>query len=109
MAEATNAQMQAFADQRIRVRAEQFRALYNSCKDDKTVIDDVYARASGTNRWDDARTDGPPHMLQSGNSATPDDVLNYNTFITAFIAFIETDQVSIWGVLADACVRPVNQ
>jgi hypothetical protein len=37
---ATNQQMQAFADQRIRPRAEQFRALVNSLRDDKASIDE---------------------------------------------------------------------
>ena len=60
MPEATNRQMQQFADERIRPRAEQFRNLRASCLDDKSIIDDVYARAIGTDRWNDSRNDGPP-------------------------------------------------
>lgn len=117
MAEATNAQMQAFADQRLRPRAEQFRALYLACLDDKAVIDDVYERAAGSNRWDDGRTDGPPHLLKAGNAASPDDVLNFNSFITRFIHLMEGTFPDLgtangadeeWAVLQDACVRPVQ-
>lgn len=50
MAEATDAQMQAYADQRVRPRAEQFRDLRARCLDDKALIDDIYARAVGVNR-----------------------------------------------------------
>lgn len=117
MAEATNAQMQAFADDRVRRRAEQARALYLACKDDKAAIDDVYARANGSNRWDDARTDGPPHLLQSGNSANPDDMNVYNAWITALISIIDgtgDDAAnaaalrSNWAAFQRACVRPVG-
>lgn len=119
MPEATDLQMQKYMDQRVRVHAESFRAAYLAAKDDKAEIQDEYDRAIGTNRWTDARTDGPPHLLQSGNSASPDDLLNFNAFITAFIAIIdgtgETDAVkagyvndmrNAWAVFQRACVRP---
>lgn len=105
MAEATDVQMQNYADSRIRVFAEQARGLYLAAKDHKAAIDDAYARASGSNAWADNRTDGPPHLLQAGNSANPDDVLNFNSFISALITFYETDQASAWAVLQRACVR----
>ncbi len=118
MAEATNAQMQAYADQRVRVRAEQLRDLFNACADDKESIDDVYARASGSNAWADARTDGPPHLLQAGNSANPDDMLNFNALL-ALMAKLQTGTFASQGeangfaaqltVLLRACVRPVNR
>lgn len=107
MAEATDAQMQAFCDQRIRQRAEALRLLLDQCNDDKSAIGDEYARATGTNAWADARTDGPPHLLQSGNSANPDDLLNYNALISSFIAWVATNQSS-WNVLMNACVRPIQ-
>lgn len=128
MPEATNEQMQAYCDQRVRVRAEQFRGLYNSCKDDKLAIDDVYAR-SATNppvlgQWLDARTDGPPHLLQSGYSAqdtpsSPDDIGVYNAFISAFLGIIDAEDGTNdaanaaalrnnWAVFQRACVRPVG-
>lgn len=56
---ATDAQMQAYCDQRIRVRAEQVRALVNSMRDDKAAIDAAYDRAANGAAWTDARTDGP--------------------------------------------------
>ncbi len=118
MAEATNAQMQAYADQRVRVRAEQFRDLFLACADDKSAIDDVFARAAGTNAWADARTDGPPHLLQSANSVNPDDMLNFNALIS-LMAKLQTgtfaSQAEANGfaaqltVLLRACVRPVNR
>lgn len=117
MAEATNAQMQRFADERIRVRAEQFRALLIACQDDSNAMDDPYARAVGSDRWTDARTDGPPHLLKSGNSASPDDLLNFNTFIALFQKFMAGTFSTVeeangaaanWAVLVDACVRPVG-
>jgi hypothetical protein len=85
---ATNQQMQAFADQRIRPRAEQFRALVNSLRDDKASIDDEYARAISASAWADTRND-PPHLLQSGNSANPDDLLNYNALVSALLTIID--------------------
>lgn len=105
MPEATNAQMQVYADSRIRPRAEQFLLLLNAVLADKAAIDDVYARASGSNAWADARLDGPPHLLQAGNGANPDDFLNYNAFATAFVTFMQTTQASAWGVLQRAVVR----
>lgn len=116
MPEATDIQMQQYANERMRPRAEQFRALRNACQDDKASIDDVYARATGTSRWNDARPDGPPHLLQSGNSASPDDVLNYNSFVSLFEKFMAGTFASVeeansaaglWTVLQDACVRPL--
>lgn len=105
MPEATNQQMQKYADERIRVRAEQVQTLLNAIKLDKSEIGDEYARANGTNAWADARTDGPAHLLQAGNSSNPDDFLNYNTFVTDLIAFIETTEASQWAVLQRAVVR----
>lgn len=115
MAEATDAQMQAYANNRVRVRAEALRALRAGFLDDKAAIDDVYTRATGLNRWTDARTDGPPHLLISGNSASPDDMLNYNAFISLFEKFMTGTFATVneansaaaeWTVLQRACVRP---
>jgi hypothetical protein len=78
MAQATDQQMQAFADQRIRVRAELFRAIKNGFVDDKASLDAVYDRAANGSAWNDSRTDGPPKLLGSN------DMLSYNTFISAF-------------------------
>lgn len=110
--------MQQFANERVRPFAEQFRAVLVAARDHKSAIDDIYARATGSSRWDDARDDGPPHLLQSGNSANPDDMLNFNAFISALCDIIDgvgTDATNAatlranWAVLVDACVRPVNQ
>jgi len=124
MAAATDQQMQAFCDQRIRRRAEDLRAVINAMLDDHSAIDDIYARGVSNSRWDDARLDGPPHLLQSGNSANPDDALNYNSLVANLI-WLLADSGSgsdVGGTLADfkaavrsqlavaerACVQPVN-
>jgi hypothetical protein len=93
--------MQDYCDQRIRVRAEQVRALLAAMQDDKAAIDDVYARANDPNSpWADARTDGPPHLLVSS------DILAYNTFIMNMISAIQNDPQ--WPVISKACVRPIG-
>lgn len=106
---ASNAQVQQYVNDRVRPRCEQIRNLYLSIKDDKAVIDDVYANVSATSTtWTDSRTDAPPHLL------TPSDVLAYNTFLDAFISFVEggttttmDDGSAQWPVIQDACVRSV--
>lgn len=117
MPEATDIQMQHYADERVRVHAEAIRAVKLACAADKTQIDDIYARAVGTNAWADARTDGPPHLLQSANGANPDDMLNYNSFcdlLAKFFAgsFADVNEANSaaakWVVLERACVRPVS-
>ena len=119
---ATDAQMQAFADQRIRPRAESLRLLLSQLTDDKASIGDEYSRATSATAWADARTDGPPHLLQSGNAANPDDFLNYNALITALTNLINGTSVANgstvaadaatlhanWSVLMNACVRPAS-
>lgn len=115
MAEASNQQMQSYADQRVRVRAEDLRDVFAKLADDKAAIDDIYARAAGSSRWNDARQDGPPHLLQSGNSANPDDMLNYNALISTLLDLkagtATSQQVAafpgLWATFQRACVRPV--
>lgn len=106
---ATDQQMQHYSDERIRVRAEQFRALINACRDDKAAIDAVYDRAANGAAWADSRTDGPPKLLAS------QDVLTFNAFVSLFLSCIDgaavtADVVSLHANLAPfqaACVRPV--
>lgn len=114
MAAATDQQMQTFANERVRPRAEQIRELRESLADDRNAIDDIYARATSNSRWDDNRTE-VPHLLQSGNSANPDDMLNFNTFAALFEKFMAGTFASLeeansaaanWNTLVDACVRP---
>lgn len=71
---ATDTQMQAYADQRIRVRAEAFRALLNGFRDDKAAIDDVYDRAANGSAWADARgsTTNPDALVVSGSITASD-------------------------------------
>ncbi len=118
---ASDAQMQAYSDQRIRPRAELLRYMLAAITDDKALITDEYARAVSNSAWADNRTD-PPHLLQSGNSANPDDLLNYNALVSALSNLINgtsvangstvaTDAatlVSTWPVLMRACVRQLQ-
>ncbi len=97
---ATNQQVQQFSNERVRVRAEQLRAVYNAMVDDKASMDDVYANLIDNPTWTDERPDGPPSLL------TPGDVLAYNTFITAAIAFFEGE--ASWVDVRSACVRPLG-
>lgn len=117
MPEANDVQMQQFANERLRPRAEQLRHMRASCVDDKAAIDDIYARAVGNKPWEDSREDGPPHLLQAGSSSAPDDILNFNSAITlvekffagTFSSLEEANSFSAnWAVLQDACVRPIG-
>lgn len=116
---ASDTQMQTYANERLRVRAEQFRALINACRDDKAAIDAVYDRAANGAAWVDSRNDGPPKLLAS------QDFLVFNAFISNFINIItgsengtETEinnqRAALIGdlrgnlaVFQSACVRPV--
>lgn len=107
---ATNQQVQNYADQRIRPRAEQFRALVAACADDKRAIDDPYAHCvQQSPTWTDSRGDAPPHLL------APSDVLVYNAIITLFAKLIAgtltlqdvADFSANWSVFQAACVRPL--
>lgn len=107
MAEATNTQVQAYVDQRVRPRCQQIRDLYLLCKDDKAVIDDVYENLTTSPTWTDGRTDNPPHLM------VPNDVLAWNTFVSLFIDFVEgalTDgnknsAAAQYPVIVDGCVH----
>ena len=108
---ATNEQVQQYVNSRVRPRCEQFRAIYNSCKDDKVSIGDVHANLIDNPDWIDARSDGPAHLL------TPNDVLAWNAFITGFVSLIEGTFGDVgeantasaqWPVIQLGCVRPVN-
>lgn len=94
---ATNAQVQAYVDNRLRVRAEQIRNLLIALEDDKNLIDDVYANVSDSPTWTDSRSDNPPHLLG------PNDVLAYNSFISDAITALKGH--GSYGAILDACVR----
>lgn len=97
---ATNEQVQAFVDSRIRPIAERIRAVVLEVEDVKAAIDDVYANLSNSPTWTDDREDAPPYLL------TPSNVLSINTVITALL-----EQVRDHGeypVLLKACVNPVR-
>lgn len=119
---ATDIQMQNFADQRVRRRAEALRDLLNSLADDKASIDEIFARAVSNSRWNDARQDGPPTLLQSGNSANPDHMLAFNTLTSQLLWLLRNEGEAPggtladfansvrgnWAVVIDTCVRPTN-
>jgi hypothetical protein len=115
MANATDVQMQAYMDQRVRPRAEAFREVLKMVQDDQTAITDEFARASNGPIWNDARVDGPPHLLASGPGSSPDDLTNYNALCVTFLALVNgtanATQISNfpgqWAIFQRACVRPV--
>lgn len=110
MAQANDQQMQQFADQRVRVRAEQFRTLINALEDDQVAIPDIWDRAANGAAWNDARTDGPPSLLTSA------DMLAYNLVSGLFLKCVAgtitaqevADLASNWPVFQSACVRPIE-
>ena len=107
---ATDAQMQAYCNERIRVRAEQCRALVNALRDDRAAIDAVYDRAANGPAWADARDNGPPKLL------TGQDVLVYNSVAALLLKCVDgtatlndVEQLAAnWPVFQSACVRPVG-
>ena len=115
MAEATDEQMQRFANERIRPFAEWLRGVFNTAQSHQDTIEEVYNRANGSNRWSDARTDGPPHLLSAGNNASPDDFLQFNTAIVMLLkmrsgTFASVEEANsfkgAFDILLRACVQP---
>lgn len=111
MAAATDQQVQQYVNERLRVRAEQFRAINNALNDDKLALNDVYDACDPPNEatWTDDRNDGPPRLL------TAQDVLVYNTIISMWQKFRDgtatLDDVAAfaanWATFQTACVRAV--
>ena len=107
---ATDAQMQHYCDERLRVRAEQCRALVNALRDDRAAIDAVYDRAANGSAWADGRDNGPPKLL------TGQDVLVFNSVAALLLKCIDGEAVTgdvqqlaaNWTVFQAACVRPVG-
>jgi len=97
MAQATDAQVQRFADERLRPRAEQLVRILNAMVDDRAAIDDVYDRLANGSAWTDGRRDGPPKMLSKN------ELLSYNTFAADLIAFIQAHPS--WPVVRSAAVN----
>lgn len=117
MARATDQQVQTYANERIRPRAELVRRLQILLNDDKSSIGDVFAHVSGADSiaptWEDNRQDGPPTLL------TPNKVLEYNAFMQNLLDILagtlQSDAAKaaacnvVAGNLASvlsACVRP---
>lgn len=102
---ATPAQIQNFADTRVRVHAEAARALAQEFLDDINVISDVYTALTGTgtntSTWTDTRSDNPPHLLQQS------DILSFNTFIHDISNAITAHPQ--YPIILAACVRPISQ
>lgn len=107
MPAATNAQVQQYVNDRVRPRAEQIRALYLACKDDRAAFDDIYTNLTNSPTWDDSNSSNPPHLL------TPSDVLAWNTFLYGLVAFVEgtltndnkAEAAAQYPVILQACVR----
>lgn len=113
MPTATNEQVQAFVDQRLRPRAEQIRNLMVAIDDDLASIGDVWLNINATSpvsTWVDTRIDSPPALLdvndikvlraillalQSFRTGTFANVLDANANATRYTRTVA------------ACVRPV--
>lgn len=117
MPEATNQQMQVYHDTRVRPFAELLREVFVEGADHFSAIGDMFERASGSSKWSDARTDGPPTLLSSGGDADPDSIENFNLLLVrleqlrtgTFANVGEANQFKdLWLVLVDACVRPLD-
>jgi predicted TPR repeat methyltransferase len=112
MPAATDKQVQTYVNDRLRPRAEQFRALVLACADDRAAINDVYDACEPANQatWTDNRTDGPPRLL------TAQDVLTFNTILYVLAKIVAgtataqdvADFAANWATFQSACVRPVN-
>lgn len=110
MAQATDQQMQRYCDERIRRRAEQCRSLIDSLQDDQVAIPDIWDRAANGAAWNDARTDGPPKLLASG------DVLAFNLVSALLLKCVAgtatlADVAALaanWPVFQAACVQPAG-
>jgi hypothetical protein len=82
MAIASDPQVQSFCDTTVRPRCAAIRDLYLALQEDKARFDDIYANITqGSPSWTDSGSALPHH-------ATTGDILAWNTFITAFIAFV---------------------
>jgi hypothetical protein len=88
VAVATPVQVQHFFDEHVRKRANDLLYLFFVVGLSKSLIDDVFNFAIGGERYNDNRTDGPPHLLQTGNAASPDDILNFNSAITLILKLL---------------------
>lgn len=100
MAKATDEQIQAFVNTRVRPRAEQIREILLSMEDDRSLFDDIFETLSDpSSTWSDNRLDGPPHLL------TKDDVLAWNTFLFNTITAMRAD--AQLPVVLKACVQPL--
>lgn len=101
---ATDEQVQAFVDGRIRPRCEQLRNLIVAIEDDIAAIDDVYEHLNGTPTWEDNRIDVPSQL-------TPADVLAINTLYNhvrnGAKGLAQVNTHSDYAVGMSACVNPI--
>jgi hypothetical protein len=99
MANATDPQIQVYADERVRPLCESARAFLAQLVDLKATDDDVYSALTQVNpTWADANTSNPPHLL------VPGDVTNILGFADRMITAMQGD--GQWPVVLKACVRP---
>jgi hypothetical protein len=104
MAAATDAQVQNFVDQRIRVRCEQIRALFARLEDDLASFGDVLLNVNGVlPTWADSRTDSPPALM------TIVDIKKFKRVADDLIALKTTGSISDeWPSIISSCVRPLH-
>lgn len=97
---ATNDQVQFFNDQRCRPWSKAMVALYLQAKDHKAQLDDVYANLTDNPTWVDANSQN------AANTMTPNDILAWNAFVDAFIAFVEGN--GNYAVIQQFNPSPIN-
>jgi hypothetical protein len=96
---ASNNQIQAFVDARVRPHCELLRSVCNTLADDIAAIGDVYANLTGTPTWVDTNVNNLPHTL------TVADVLAWNALINAVYTAIHGN--SNYPIAQSACRTPV--
>jgi hypothetical protein len=99
MAAATNPQVQAFADARVRPHCELARSVALALTDDIAAIDDIYQNISGSPDWVDANPNHLPHTM------TPADMLAWNAFIHTIRDAIVNDPN--YPVILKLCRSPI--
>lgn len=99
---ATDAQVQAFVDERLRPLALRARAMRIHLEDFKNQIDDVYANLTAQNpTWSDQYNGHPAHFL------TKDDVLAVNALVTTLLSTFALSNGS-YAILEKACPTSVE-
>lgn len=110
MPEATNEQVQAFVNERVRPLSELVRKTMIMATDFKDSFGDIKLNVNNpATTWADNRTDGPPFLL------TPSDIMECSRFVDDLLTFKDGTFADLtaanrgglkWPKMLQACVRP---